>query len=115
MTTSKNVSIGGQVRPFSFNLVALRKLEGITGLPAFQFFESYEQNPTVDNLGKLLFSGFYGGAKASKQQVDFDIDDVLLWLGDSPEGTIEDLIKSIGESLPKGKATETSEASDAKN
>ncbi len=82
---SKQVEIGGEKRPFRMGIRAshmiCQKYE--IDLSEFdQFMNEVQSKSKIDAIVYLIYAGLYAGYKKDKRELDFDEEDVWVWVED---------------------------------
>lgn len=97
---TKEVELGGQMRPIRFGMAALYKYEEITGKSAhLDFAEMGAGGYKLKTIVNLVYAGLACGYQKSGITIDFDVLDVAEWLGED-QTTIEAVMQLFVESMP---------------
>ncbi len=107
---TKELEIGGELRPFSFGInsrEAFCLLRGITQKELAELFGNIEEMSDAE-LRDLIYSCLKSGYRAERKEMDFDNKDVGDWIDSDYEAVARALIL-IAESAVKKKVAEVEE------
>ncbi len=103
---SKQVEIGGETRPFRMGIRASSMIceKYNVDLSEFdKFMDEVQQKSKIDAIVYLVYAGLYAGYKKEKLPIDFDEEDVWVWVEDlMTDGGLEKVFGESGnEEAPK--------------
>lgn len=97
---TKDVEIGGKLRPVKFGFAALMEFTEAKGYTMADLDNLGESMNLKDALF-LVWCGLKHGARVQKQEFDFTIDDIADWL-DEDMGAMEKVLSVFGQSFGSG-------------
>jgi hypothetical protein len=81
MSELKKITIGGELRPLHFGFAALSQWCELSGL-GLQDLGNLGENLSLKNAISLIYVGLRHGARKSKEDFNFNEDDVADWIDD---------------------------------
>lgn len=93
------INIGGKNRTLRFGNYALMAYNALTQTKALEIKEINETYQHIDFVRDVIYCGLVASHKVSKEEIDFTIDDVTIWVDEMDLSNIEIVIKDWTSSI----------------